>query len=121
MSNQPDPATTAGSTAGSPSSERVKSQYDDYVMPIAKGYDSVGETRGLDLMYGVELVADADRTPAKEAATAVREHMRDEHNVLIGVGGYHKNVLRFQPPLTIDRSELERGVDALESGLRAAE
>jgi 4-aminobutyrate aminotransferase len=88
---------------------------------LEEQYDSVGETRGLGLMYGVELVADADRTPAKEAATAVREHMRDEHNVLIGVGGYHKNVLRFQPPLTIDRSELECAVNAFESGLQAAE
>ena len=86
---------------------------------LEEHYDSVGQTRGLGLMYGVELVADADRTPAKEAATAVREHMRDEHNVLIGVGGYHKNVLRFQPPLTIERDELERAVDALESGLQA--
>lgn len=86
---------------------------------LEAAYDLVGETRGRGLMYGVELVADAAKTPAKEAATAVREHMRDEHNVLIGVGGYHKNVLRFQPPLTIDRDELERAVDALEAGLRA--
>ncbi|MFB6153616.1 MAG: hypothetical protein ABEJ27_05130 [Halodesulfurarchaeum sp.] len=47
--------------------------------------------------------------------------VRHEHNVLIGVGGYHKNVMRFQPPLTIERETLERAVAALESGLEAAE
>lgn len=83
-------------------------------------YNLVGDTRGRGLMQGVELVADDEGTPAKSAAKTVQKHMRDEHAVLIGVGGYYKNVLRFQPPLTIGRTELKRAVDALEAGITAA-
>ncbi|UPV75412.1 aspartate aminotransferase family protein [Halorussus limi] len=99
-------------------------------------YDLVGETRGRGLMFGVELVGPlaeedtdasdrdagtAEGEPAKKAADAVKDYMREEHGVLVGVGGYHKNVIRFQPPLTITREELERAVGALEDGLRAVE
>jgi 4-aminobutyrate aminotransferase-like enzyme len=35
----------------------------------------------------------------------------------MGVGGYHKNVMRFQPPLSIDRDQLERAVDGLRTAL----
>ncbi|MFB6266224.1 MAG: aspartate aminotransferase family protein [Halodesulfurarchaeum sp.] len=94
---------------------------DDRLAELEDTHDLVGETRGRGLMYGVELVADEEKTPAKDAAGAVQDHMRDEHNVLIGVGGYHKNVMRFQPPLTIEREALERAVTALESGLEAAD
>ncbi|MFB6125531.1 MAG: aspartate aminotransferase family protein [Halanaeroarchaeum sp.] len=82
-------------------------------------HDLVGEARGRGLMWGIELVADEAKTPAKAAAGEVADHMRDEHNVLVGTGGYYKNVVRFQPPLTIARDELERAVDALESGIEA--
>lgn len=92
----------------------------DRLAVLETEFDLVGEARGLGLMYGVELVAD-DKTPAQGAANDVKTHMRDEHGVLIGVGGFHKNVMRFQPPLTITREELARAVDALESGLRAVE
>lgn len=65
-------------------------------------------------LEGLELVADESKTPAKDAAKHVQTRLRDEHDVVIGVGGYHKNVLRLQPPLTIGRDGLERAVDALE-------
>ena len=91
----------------------------DRLAELESAYDVVGDTRGRGLMYGVELVSDREKTPAKSAASAVQDHMRDEHDVLIGVGGYYKNVMRFQPPLTIDREELERAVGALESGIRS--
>jgi 4-aminobutyrate aminotransferase/(S)-3-amino-2-methylpropionate transaminase len=86
---------------------------------LESDYDIVGEARGRGLMWGVELVGDDEKTPAKKAASTVADHMRDEHAVLIGTGGYHKNVMRLQPPLTISRDELGRAVDALESGLQS--
>ena len=108
----------------------------DRLADLEGKYDLVGDTRGRGLMYGVELIgpeADADTSPsdrdagtaegepAKKAADQVKDHAREEHGVLVGVGGYHKNVIRFQPPLTITREELERAVDALEGGLEAVE
>lgn len=92
---------------------------DDRLSALEAGYDLVGEARGRGLMYGIELVADDEKTPAKKAAKRVRERVRDEHDVFVGVGGYHKNVLRIQPPLTITRADLERATEAIEDAIRA--
>lgn len=89
-------------------------------------FDVVGETRGMGLMHGVELVdpdAEGPRgvslQPAPSLAKHVGQRIREEHNVIIGVGGFYKNVMRIQPPLSISRTQLERAVDALESALEA--
>ncbi|WP_433627142.1 aspartate aminotransferase family protein [Halomicrococcus sp. NG-SE-24] len=84
----------------------------------------VGETRGRGLMHGVELVDPAETGPrgvaaAPDAALAssVAKTLR-ERGIIMGVGGYYKNVMRFQPPLTITRNQLERTVSALRAALR---
>ncbi len=86
--------------------------------------DAVGETRGLGLMQGVELV-DPDESgpgdapaPAPDLAKRVGTRLR-EAGIVMGVGGYYKNVMRFQPPLTIERAQLERAVDALREAIEA--
>ncbi|MFB6102349.1 MAG: aspartate aminotransferase family protein [Haloplanus sp.] len=88
--------------------------------PLESEFDSVGDARGRGLMYGVELVdPDTDgprgHAPAPDAklATRVAKRLRDEHGVIVGVGGYYKNVLRVQPPLIVDCDDLERFVNAL--------
>ncbi|QGX95588.1 aspartate aminotransferase family protein [Haloplanus rallus] len=88
-----------------------------------EAYDVVGETRGLGLMQGVELVDPSDTGPMDVApapdpklAKHVGHHLR-EAGIVIGVGGFHSNVLRFQPPLAIPRDELERTVAAIEDAL----
>jgi len=75
-------------------------------------YDVVGQARGLGLMRGIELVEPGTTGPQNVAsrpdsdlASAVSEHLREESNVVIGVGGYYKNVMRFQPPLSISREQ----------------
>lgn len=92
----------------------------DQLADIEAEYDTVGEARGLGLMHGVELVA-SDTSPAKTAAVVVKNHARDKHGVIFGVGGYYKNVVRFQPPLTITRENLKRAVDALSDGIESVE
>ncbi|WP_408957795.1 aspartate aminotransferase family protein [Natrinema sp. 74] len=89
-------------------------------------YAVVGQTRGLGLMWGVELVEPGTTGPQNvaprpdaELASAVADHLRDESSVVMGVGGYYKNVMRFQPPLTISRDQLERAVDGLRTALDA--
>jgi len=88
-----------------------------------EAYDVVGETRGLGLMQGVELIDPAETGPMDVApapdpklAKHVGHHLR-EAGIVIGVGGFHSNVLRFQPPLTIPRDDLERTVAAIEDAL----
>jgi 4-aminobutyrate aminotransferase len=93
---------------------------------LTETFDAVGDARGLGLMQGVELVdttgetGPMDTAPAPDAELAkhVAEHLR-ENGIVLGVGGYHGNVLRLQPPLPIERDQLSRVVDALRDALEA--
>ncbi len=88
-------------------------------------FNVVGETRGLGLMYGVELVdpdsgtnpIDVVPSPDPTLAKHIGERLRDQ-GIIMGVGGYHKNVMRFQPPLTIERDQLQRAVSGLRTALQ---
>ena len=76
----------------------------------------VGDVRGKGLMIGVELVKDAEKTPAAEEAKQVRTLCR-EAGVLLGLGGPFANVVRLQPPLVLTAEEAERAADILETAL----
>jgi 4-aminobutyrate aminotransferase len=76
----------------------------------------IGEVRGRGLMIGLELVSDAQKTPAVEAANLVRERCR-ERGLLVGIGGVYGNVIRLQPPLVLSEVEACRAADILEQVL----
>jgi 4-aminobutyrate aminotransferase-like enzyme len=67
-------------------------------------------------MIGLELVSDAQKTPAVEAANLVRERCR-ERGLLVGIGGVYGNVIRLQPPLVLSEVEACRAADILEQVL----
>jgi 4-aminobutyrate aminotransferase/(S)-3-amino-2-methylpropionate transaminase len=73
----------------------------------------LGDVRGKGLMIGVELVKDADKTPANAEAVEVRRLCR-EAGLLVGVGGSLANVVRVQPALVISEEECARVLETLE-------
>ncbi|MGB8673341.1 MAG: aspartate aminotransferase family protein, partial [Candidatus Acidiferrales bacterium] len=79
-------------------------------------YPLIGDVRGLGLMIGVELVTDAKLTPAAAQAEAMREGCL-KRGVLIGVGGVYGNVVRFQPPLVISKTQIDTALRAFEESL----
>jgi 4-aminobutyrate aminotransferase / (S)-3-amino-2-methylpropionate transaminase / 5-aminovalerate transaminase len=81
---------------------------------LQQRFPLIGDVRGLGLMMGLELVKDADLTPAVAEAERVRELCLSQ-GVLIGVGGALGNVVRIQPPLVITSEQLQSVVNALES------
>lgn len=83
---------------------------------LAKTNPLIGEVRGLGLMIGVELVKDAQKTPASAEAEAIREHCF-KNSMLIGVGG-SGNVIRFQPPLVITKEQIDQAIDIFSKALR---
>ena len=87
------------------------------VEPLANELTLVGEVRGRGLMIGLELVEDADKTPAVDAAKEVKKRCR-EAGILIGVGGSFANVVRLQPPLVLSEDEAVQIVDVLSKVLR---
>ncbi len=79
--------------------------------------DLVGETRGLGLCIGVELVKDKDsRVENPEAARRV--FFDCVKRGTIPLWNYGDTVLRIQPPLTIEEETLEAGLEAMEASLR---
>ncbi len=82
----------------------------DRLWEMQSAYPMIGDVRGLGLMIGVELVTDRKKkTPAGKQAAQIRKRCREE-GVLVGVGGQLGNVIRFQPPLVISDSDLDRAV-----------
>ena len=63
-------------------------------------------------MIGIELVRDAEKTPASAEAQEVKKRMR-EAGFLIGVGGSLANVVRLQPPLILTEDEATEITDTL--------
>ncbi|MFB6303318.1 MAG: aspartate aminotransferase family protein [Haloferacaceae archaeon] len=98
----------------------------DELAALEAEYDVVGQSRGLGLMHGVEIVDPDDGTgpmdvgPAPDADLAKRlgRHLR-EQGIVMGVGGFHSNVMRFQPPLPISRGQLETAVEGLRTAIEA--
>ncbi len=77
----------------------------------------VGDVRGKGLMIGIELVADARKTPAAKQARQVREVCR-ETGLLVGVGGSYGNVIRLQPPLVLTEGQAAAAADILEQAIQ---
>jgi 4-aminobutyrate aminotransferase len=104
----------AGKTAAK--GERLRARLETLV----GSHERVGEVRGLGLMFGVELVSDrASKTPDAAAAASLQDRLL-EAGFLVGLGGFHGNVLRIQPPLVITEADLDRAVDALDQALTDA-
>ncbi len=81
----------------------------------------VGEVRGRGLMIGVEMVKDKkSKTPGAEECKAICRACHDE-GLLVGVGGFWSNVIRIQPPLTIEETHVEQCMEAFEKAVKTVE
>jgi 4-aminobutyrate aminotransferase len=78
----------------------------------------VGEVRGRGLMLGMELVSDpATKAPAKELCQRVVERAFRNGLLLLSCG---VSTLRFMPPLSVTREEVDEAVTLLEASLLEA-
>ncbi|OLR92360.1 aspartate aminotransferase family protein [Actinokineospora bangkokensis] len=78
----------------------------------------VRDTRGLGLMWAVELADPATGAPAPELAAATQRAALDR-GLIVETGGRAEAVLRLLPPLTITEAELDEAVDLLGAALLA--
>jgi 4-aminobutyrate aminotransferase-like enzyme len=77
------------------------------LISLQKDHKIVGEVRGQGMMLGVELVTDrTTKQPATQEMLQVMEHCR-EKGLLIGKGGLDNNVVRLQPPLELNKEQME--------------
>jgi adenosylmethionine-8-amino-7-oxononanoate aminotransferase len=103
-------------------SARVGAYLADRLRALRSRY--IGEVRGRGLLIGLEMVADADRTPMPEGKVVRLQRSIREAGVLVGrnndtVPGLG-NVLTISPPLILSQEEADEIVAAIEKGLAAA-
>jgi len=78
--------------------------------------DVIGDVRGSGLMIGLDLVKDQKtKAPAEQEAGRVSEYAKD-NGVIIGKGGAMGNVLRINPPLCLQKEDVDYVVDVLGQG-----
>jgi diaminobutyrate-2-oxoglutarate transaminase len=93
---------------------------------LAESQPCIGEVRGRGLMVGVELVdayAATDALGSRPAVGALAARVQREclrRGLIVEIGGRHGSVVRFLPPLIIDRAQLDEVLTIFEHALRAA-
>ncbi len=88
----------------------------DKLAKLKNEYPLITDVRGIGLMVGAE-IRNPDGSPSPEAVDRILEQMKD-HGFLIGKNGIHRNVLAFQPPLIVTKTDLLNMLAALESALK---
>ncbi len=104
----------------------------EWTRPLVDRFEIVKEVRGLGLMWAIELGPPSGRAarrvweaierrqPGLFAQLVIVPLFRD-HRILTQVAGHHMNVIKALPPLTIEETDLQRFVAALEEVLEDAE
>ena len=82
---------------------------------LQEKYTIIGDVRGRGLMLGAELV-NQGKEPAVQETDMILEYMKDK-GVLIGKTGSNRNVLAFQPPLIINKDNIDELADVLDDAL----
>lgn len=81
--------------------EKVGIQILDLLGKIKNKLKYVGDVRGIGMMFGIEYVKDKrGKEPFPEMAHAVKK-LCYENGLLVEIGGYYGNVIRFLPALVI--------------------
>ncbi len=94
----------------------------EYIMKrldeMKEQYPIIGDVRGKGLMIGIELVKDQKKkTPAVEEVRKIRDLCR-EKGLLVGSGGVKGCVLRIQPPLVIEKEQIDKALNILEESIK---
>lgn len=79
---------------------------------IQTRYPVIGDVRGRGLMIGLELVRDANRTPAPDLAKALELEIL-KRGALISTTGVYGNTLRITPPLVITEAQVGRALEII--------
>lgn len=85
---------------------------------LQEKYPIISSVRGLGLMVAVEL-RDKNKEPATELVTQIRKEALERHLILLNCGVFH-NVIRFIPPLIIEKSDVDKAITILDASLDAS-
>lgn len=86
---------------------------------MQEDHELIGDVRGKGLMIGVDLVK--DRETKERAFDEAKKVVWRAHELGLVLAFLHGNVLRIQPPLTIEKELLDEGLDRLEQAIADVE
>ena len=86
---------------------------------MKRRYEPIGDVRGLGLMLGVDLVK--DRGTKERAYDEAKKVVWRAYELGLIVAFLRGNILRIQPPLTIEEELLEDGLERLEVAIEDVE
>ena len=91
----------------------------DILEEIAARHPSIGQVRGIGLMIGVEFVKEnSPRMPDEHLRDRVVDLAFERGLLLLGCG---KSVIRFSPPLCVNKSEVDESMEIFEEAVTLAE
>lgn len=91
----------------------------DALEEIQARHASIGQVRGLGLMIGIDFVSDqTTREPATAFRNRVENHAFEYGLVTLGCG---KSTVRFAPPLSISKAEVDEGLQIFEHAISLTE
>lgn len=85
------------------------------LMLLKEKYPIIKEVRGKGLMLGMELMDSKDQ-PLPEKVDQILEFLMEE-GIILGKNGLYRNVLAFQPPLVINKDDIDFLVGKLEQAI----
>ena len=95
--------------------ERLGKRAKGKLNAMKKRHELIGDVRGFGLMLGVDLVK--DRETKERAYDEARKVVWRAYELGLIVAFLQGNVLRIQPPLTIEEELLEEGLERLEEAI----
>lgn len=97
----------------------VGSYMKDALEEIQSAHNHIGEVRGIGLMLGVDFVKDkSTKEPDKKLRDKVERYAFERGLITLGCGA---STIRFAPPLTLTKSEVDEGMSIFEEAVRLAE
>lgn len=82
---------------------------------LQEKYPVISSVRGLGLMIAIEFRKNGGK-PATELVAKVREEALQKHLILLNCGVFH-NVIRFIPPLIIEKSDVDKAIEILDTNI----
>lgn len=96
---------------------KMGAYFKDQLLQLQKKYPIIGDVRGLGLMLAVEMVKDG-RQPDTELTAKLIDTALDKGLLLISCGTHH-NAIRFIPPCTVSKEEIDEAIAILDSSFKA--
>lgn len=94
--------------------DKIGKLIENGLIRIKDSFDFIGEIRSRGMMFGIEYVKNKEtKEPNPELAKAIRK-LCYENGLLVEIGGYYSNVVRFLPPLVITEKIAINGLDIFE-------